>query len=132
MKSLNDIPDFHDGYLVGLNLIEPNQLEIKCRTVNNINYRIILPSIMRVKADNFCEGNIIFEINIYHGKECNFKLYKKIQSDGMDRDDALFSEFEKLNENNWTMFELTASYGCELLVLLRNNPEEIIFEKLKS
>jgi len=85
----------------------------------------------RLKADNFSEGNIIFEINVYAGHECPAELIQKLQGYTKEKAaDLLSGDLMKITAHNWTLVELTSSYGCELLALSEAEAESVVAESL--
>lgn len=117
---MNDyaIPDFHDGFLDAIILAHDRQLILKLRSVAGSHWTVVIPKLIRLRADGFAEGNIIFEINVYSGRNCPEQLVRKVYGYNEERSAMLLSKnLETIASENWTLFELSASYGCELLAL---------------
>ena len=57
--------DLHDGTLTGMLLYGDKVLELRFADVNGRRYVVRLQQLHRLRADNFREGNIIFEANVY-------------------------------------------------------------------
>ncbi|MCX6972329.1 MAG: hypothetical protein NTV93_19570 [Verrucomicrobia bacterium] len=127
MKTTNlpDLPDLHDGYLIGIILSGNKTLALHCRDVKNRTYEICIPKIQSLKADNFLEGNIIFEINLYSGSECSPELVAKVKSYNNEASTFLQRDLELIASQKWTLIELVSSYGCDLLALSQAGVEEI-------
>jgi hypothetical protein len=128
---LGFLPDLHDGFLDGIYVSTDKKLILNCRDVTNRPWVITVPRIRRLKADNFSEGNIIFEVNIYSGQDCPVNLIRKLQGYLNEGSESLLAgDLKIIAENNWTLVEVTSSYGCELLALSEAGPESVVAEAL--
>jgi hypothetical protein len=126
------IPDFHDGLLEGVTLSPEKTLCLQLRAVSGERWAIYAPNLRRLKADNFCEGNIIFEFNVYSGRDCPEALIKKLQGySGENASHRLAGDLRQIADENWTLLEITSSYGCELLALSEANPDSLGVVELK-
>ncbi len=72
-------PSFHDGRFLGL-VISPDkrQLTIYCQTVDGLQYEITAPGLVRLRADNILEGNIIFDLAVHEGGTISADAVKKL------------------------------------------------------
>lgn len=114
----SSFPDLHDGYLEGILVSKDKNLILSCRDVTSREWLITVPKLHRLKADNFSEGNIIFEITLYVGDNCPHILIRKLQGYREEKAaESLSNDLEKISKGNWTLVEITSSYGCELLAL---------------
>ncbi|MBA3353104.1 MAG: hypothetical protein H0U23_11925 [Blastocatellia bacterium] len=110
--------DLHDGYLNGLLIEAETTLILHCKTEDGRACTFTMPGMVRLRANNFREGNIIFELNIYQGPECPIELVKQLKEYEEARTDEMLSkDMEIIVQGNWTLVELTSSYGCDLLAL---------------
>lgn len=117
------LPDLHDGYLEGILVSKDKTLMLSCRDAMSREWLITVPKLHRLKADNFSEGNIIFEINLYVGDNCPHVLIQKLQGYREEMAaESLSKDLEKISKGNWTLVEITSSYGCELLALSEAEP----------
>jgi hypothetical protein len=113
-------PDFHDESLTGLRMIGADaHLFFKAQ---HAEFRMILPNVVMLKADGFMQGNIVFGISIYQepSRELVKKLYDFTESEPHN---YLAVTLEKIKKENLRMFELTSSYGCEMLALFSGEIE---------
>lgn len=110
-------PDLHDGTLTGIVVQNGHTLELHCFTVDHQRYTLRLPSLVRLRVDNFLQGNIIFELSV-HASGFAPELVKKVfGEDGPGEPPWLADELNRLSNGTWTLLELTSSYGCDLLAL---------------
>jgi hypothetical protein len=121
-------PDLHDGLLVGLVLSPPKSLTLVCKTVDGTDCNVVVTKIEHLRADNFLQGNIIFEICIYEGRNCSLDALKKLYAVKEDQqlDRFLPDAMAKIIRERWSLLELGSSYGCELLALSREPHDRII------
>jgi hypothetical protein len=72
-------PDFHDGQLLGI-VLSPDRedLTLYCRRVDGRDFSLMLPRIVRLRVDNFLEGNIIYEISIREGDRCPAEAVQRL------------------------------------------------------
>lgn len=121
--------NLHDGYLNGIVVRAEETLVLYCKTADGKTCTVTIPGLMRLRADNFNEGNIIFELNFYQGLDCPKDLVKKLKGYDGIRDAETFSgDMNSIEEHNWTLLELTSSYGCDLLALFDRPPEAVKYE----
>lgn len=110
--------DLHDGYLNGLVVRAENTLVLHCKTADGKTCTVTIPGLVRLRANNFNEGNIIFELNFFQGGQCPDNLVRELKGYDETRDaEALIADMKNIGECNWTLLELTSSYGCDLLAL---------------
>jgi hypothetical protein len=121
-------PELHDGLLVGI-IMQPDQdeLTLLCRQVDGREIRITIPEIVRLRVDNFLQGNIIFSLLIHEGDACPTPSVRRVYS--YDDDDEarryLSSRIKEIKDGCWTLVEVNTSYGCELLALSRARADRI-------
>lgn len=110
------LPDFHDGHLTGI-IVGDGSADLLCSTVHGDKYTWHLFGVQRLRADNFRQGNIIFEI-ILHQKDFPSNLVKT--AFGYDREDEpawLAAEILKLRDERGMVLEVGSSYGCHVVVV---------------
>lgn len=121
--------DLHDGYLNGIVVRAENTLVLHCKTADGKTGTLTIPGLVRLRADNFNEGNIIFELSFHRGRECPEDLVKKLKGYDEIRDaETLSRDMKNIEERNWTLLELTSSYGCDLLALFDCSAEAVKYE----
>jgi hypothetical protein len=111
-------PDFHDGYLDGL-FVSGKTARIFLRTLAGQTYTLILREVERLHAENFLEGNIVFDV-------------KFLQPEQLTREDVLevygYSE-QSLVMQDWIRdatqrglhaVAISSSYGCSVLGLFKH------------
>jgi hypothetical protein len=120
-------PDLHDGQLTGISMGDDETLTLYCSSVGGGSCTLRIPNVTRLRADNFREGNVIFEVNVYEGEECPEALVGRLYNEGQNGGN-LASHMLEIRQKRWALFELTSSYGCELLALSRRSAIGITIE----
>lgn len=116
-------PDFHDGALTGVRVIEESTLELYCSTHDGDPYTVSLSGLEALKVDNFLEGNIIFEIELFNSK-FPIELVRRAFSLSADDNPAwLQQKMKQMADDGWTVLELSSSYGCEIAAIARGKIE---------
>ena len=135
-------PDLHDGSLVGMVLAANGDLSLFCRAVDAKLYKLVVPAVERMRADNFLQGNTIFEISVYEGEDCPRKALEDLYCYTNEAREHLYSrndnlmgtwipaQLEKITREGWTLISLGSSYGCELLALSRLPAERITISEV--
>jgi hypothetical protein len=123
-------PGLHDGLLVGINLRpDKEELLLDCRSVDGKDIRLTLPKLIRLRVDNFLQGNIICDISIHEGDRCSPQAVKRVY--GYDDDDAqkwISTNMKEIIDGRWTLVEVSTSYGCELVALCGAHADQITAE----
>ena len=120
-------PDFHDGTLTGIRVVDGSRLELSCATLDKEPYLLSLSGLESLRADNFLQGNIIFEVEVFDAA-LPLHLVKRVF--GIDSDERpawLEAKLEEMKHGRWLLIEVSSSYGCELVALGRG---EIRVDKL--
>jgi hypothetical protein len=119
-------PDFHDGELLGMVLSPAERsLRLCCRTVDKQEYELHIPKIVRLLANNFREGDIIFEVAPYEGARVSEHAVKALwQYDEAMAKKLLATQMREIRSSGWTLLEIGSSYGCELLAMSRQSPAD--------
>jgi hypothetical protein len=107
-------PSLYDGALYGI-LTTPNaELWLFCETAEGETLELRLPGLMSLRCDNFREGNIIFEVNESRSA-APIRLLRQV----LGYDEAYPEQPPEIPEGEWTLFEVTSSFGCELRALAK-------------
>jgi hypothetical protein len=120
-------PDFHDGLLRGIFIDNDYTLTVTCSNSDRVkDYRICLPKVKYLLADNFRQGNIVFNIYLFEGKQCPLDLLRKVSDLGETRFDDTFNNLvTQIYEEKWVLIHLSPSYGCELFALSTCSSESV-------
>src|SRR5258708_39139478 len=110
-------PDLHDGTLTGIVLSAPNTVSLYCTDVDKRQFMLRLASLVRLRANDFLEGNVIFEVRV-HTHSFSPELVRRVHGNDDDAiPEWLPAMLLKLSAGTWTLLEVTSSYGCDLLAL---------------
>jgi hypothetical protein len=116
-------PSLHDGHLFSLEL-RGRDLYMRCEDYEGADWTVIVKDVVHLKADDFWEGNIIFEFAKYVGPDCPEDLLRKVENFDnpyVSRDFA--PRLAEIHASNMTLLELGSSYGCSLLALCKGGVE---------
>lgn len=124
------VHSLHDGTLDGLRVTpEGSDLILACRDVEGRSWRITIPAIDRLRATEFWAGNIIFGLFAYVGEGIPEKLVQALLQPSRVSPEVQVRRYrEGMIGNQWTLIELTCSYGCELWAASKAGPEAIVVE----
>lgn len=115
----------HDGRLTGM-VVESEGLNLICESVDGLVCTLRLSRLVRLIANNFRQGNIIFDVSCFAGGTAPDRLLRLVFEATSGRDDEWFTvERARVHSENWTLLVLESSYGCDLLALSQG-PLEII------
>ncbi len=120
-------PDFHDGKLMGMRLYTADKsLILYCRTVDEKDYELTIPKVVRLVANDFREGNIIFEATLCEGTKVPEHAVKELwQYNAAMRKKHLDIQMQQIHSGRWTLLRIESSYGCKLLVLSQESAAHI-------
>jgi hypothetical protein len=107
---------FHDGFVEGF-LIKDSQVIIFLKTSEKELFALIADDVAGMRADNFKEGNIIFDVVIRQGSDL-----VPGDMDGYDFATGPLGEsqrttvLERSRNENRLALEITSSYGCTCIL----------------
>lgn len=119
-------PDLHDGYVVGLELLDKGMLRVRLRDVRDQSFNMILTGLRRLKCSEFLEGNIIFDVTIVCGIQPDMRAIRSLMGElhpdvgSPHRENhALVLErcAREVAEGKTTIVTIEPSYGCHLIAL---------------
>ena len=109
-------PEFHDGLLRGI-LVDSNAtLAVTCTDESRKKeYVLRVPKINSLVVDNFRQGNIIFNIFLFEGRQASRALIARAMDVGDAEGQKVVERMkEQICQENWVTIHITTSYGCEL------------------
>ena len=102
-------PDFHDGRLEQVGVTPDSTLNLALRTIDGAPFRVSVPQVLRVKADNFREGNVVFEVGAYSLRDCPRELLVMLEA----MQPLTAADYDGVK----TVVYVVSSYGCDLIAL---------------
>lgn len=110
-------PCLHDGFLTKIEILDDNEARLTVREETGGKFELILSGLVRLKASEFCEGNLILDVILHTGETCDAvllgELYRVMSGQAFD------SILRKVRERELSILEIQPSYGCTLLALCR-------------
>jgi hypothetical protein len=124
-----NLTDFHDCNLIGIELKDPNLVELKVKDEDGSIWHINVPKVSRLTSDNFWEGNIILSMSLRRSDTITTKEVQELYhlSDSSPKLEELAN---KARCNNWSLVIIDATYGCNLILLSTASVEEIQIERV--
>lgn len=120
-------PDFHDGALTGVRVIEKSVLELYCSTLEGDAYKVSFSGLEALKVDGFREGNIIFEIELFNSNFPIELIRRAFSLSAEDNPPWLEQKIKQMTDDGWTLLELSSSYGCEIAAIAKG---KLVAERL--
>jgi hypothetical protein len=110
-----NLPDFHDGYLDGI-LVSGRSARLFLRTVDGPLFTLLLHQVEALRADDFRQGNIIFEVNLLNLGQINESFVFQLYDYGdYHKDKFVLADWKtQATQKGLSGLEITTSYGCEL------------------
>lgn len=119
-QAMNEYGIFHDGFVEGF-LIRDSQVIIFLSTREKEAFALIADDVAGMRADNFKEGNIIFDIAVRRGFDMT-----RSDMDGYDFTTGSLGEnkssetLERSRKENRVALEISSSYGCNCILTARS------------
>lgn len=118
-------PSVHDGSLLGILLEKDGRVRLPIETVHGKSLSLILDGVVRFKADDFREGNIILSVTVASGQALS--TADVADAHGVSSDEAFLpGAIERYVQDGLMTVRLDASYGCYLVCVCRSLDVEAI------
>jgi len=115
---MNNYSIFHDGFVDGL-LIGKESVTIFLSTSAKASYVLIADDVLRMRVDNFREGNIIYDVLTREGEELTVHDIESLY--GMQSEATgevnVRRVLERVVSERRIVLEINPSYGCQCLML---------------
>lgn len=123
-------PSLHDAEFIGLLEIGKHQnmlLFAQPESTNRI--ALLLSGVVLLRADNFCEGNIVLDVVVETGNQPNLlamrdgleKLHEfadiKVEQTRISVRSVIDKQIAKVQAGEFLILTIAPSYGCELVAL---------------
>jgi len=119
-------PNLHDGYLIGLELVEEAMLRVRLRDLKGNLFVMELSGLKHLLATEFKQGNIIQSIEVISGIPPDKTLIRNLIGEMHPSvGDPHLQKYENtlgqlivdVVNGNLTLVYIGSSYGCELTAL---------------
>jgi len=108
-------PGFHDGHLLGVELIGDHEAIVKLRKLSGGRYSLNLSGVERLLCNGFAEGNIVSEVYLVSGALPPVPSLCVL----MPQPHAS-AKAHLVEQGELTFVAIEASYGCDLYALCRS------------
>jgi hypothetical protein len=125
LNNLNELsqvidPLVHDAKLMGLILKENDSATLYIKDEAGNRHDIELRGVIRLKADDFKEGNVILYLAVLNGPEFEISMLADLFGVELEKEKLkpYFQDTaDKLKSRHLSLVSLVPSYGCKLLAL---------------
>lgn len=106
---------FHDGKLLGIIVSQARTCVLLTADQKGHHYRIVLSGVIRLRADEFKEGNTILNINVRSGEQVNSgEITRLCDADEQGVSGSFVSNIlSRIHSRQLFLFAINPSYGCE-------------------
>jgi hypothetical protein len=123
-------PSLHDAELLGLIQVDKHRhifLFVQPESGNRI--ALVLQGVVLLRADNFCQGNIVLDVAIETGDQTDFLSIKnslrylhrladiKVEKTLLTAESVIDKQLVKIQSGEFLILTISPSYGCELIAL---------------
>jgi len=116
-----DLQQFHDGFLDGF-LIRESSVLVFLSTLEKEPYVIVANEVDRMKADDFREGNIIFDVITKQGDELSVADIESLYGTQAGETGELQARkiLERVTREGRMVLEINPSCGCECRLIAKS------------
>lgn len=115
---MTSIPKFHDGLLMGVEILGDEEVVLRLKDVENRNFRLRLLRVSLLKVDDFRQGNIILDVTVSERLEDQREIIAWLAFSGTESDDPEVRRYiEEAVKNHWKLVTVAPSYGAEVFAL---------------
>src|SRR4051812_39022057 len=110
--------DFHDGSFDGLR-IDRTSVSVFVRSRDGHSFVVALTEVAALTAGEIKAGNIIFDLQLRQGNEITAEDVRRLHEIGQGVGGEVEVLLRQVRESGGQVFEITSSYGGELLALAK-------------
>ncbi len=116
-----DSPRLHDGYFEGLRVKDNKSARLFFRDLNDKQYELDLGSVEYLLANEFREGNIILDLTIDQGKDCDVtRLERLFDAEYLKKNPDFLTKLQRrIETEGLTLVSIDPSYGCSFVALCK-------------
>src|SRR5947209_18552341 len=116
---MKNYKQFHDGFFEGLWIPQKGTAKIYLGTITGERATVVLNGVVMLKATDFREGNISFDVTIRTAEEITLMDIAELYDLQQDRQPAAWEDqlLEKARKQGFQLFQISASYGGSCLAL---------------
>lgn len=114
-------PRLHDGLLEGIFVKADKSSTLILRDVTGVQYELELGAVEHLCANDFREGNIILDLTVERGKDCDVSLLRTLFDNKYleSHPDFLVALLRRIEAEDLALVSIDPSYGCSFLALCR-------------
>ena len=126
-------PNFHDGFLDGIVLLDEKTAHLFLRAVGGERYALVAHGVECLRASNFLLGNIIFDIEFLEGDQIAESYSPMLyELSPVDIDGQKARLLDLVRRKGLKLIVLSPSYGAECLLLAEHWAIEILSSDIKG
>ena len=114
-------PNLHDARLLGMFVSDNKTATVLFRSENGQRHELLLKEVEHLVANDFREGNIVLDVEIYDGESFDSKLLSEIYGKNyLTAHPGFKSEIRrKVKNGELKLVSVNPSYGCSLLCICK-------------
>lgn len=114
-------PQLHDGLLEGIIVKKNKSATLTLRDVTGVQYELELEAVEHLCANDFREGNIILDLTVQRGKDCDVSLLRTLLGSKHceTHPGFLVALLQRIETEDLALVSIDPSYGCSFLALCR-------------
>jgi hypothetical protein len=114
-------PQLHDGLLEGIIVKNDKSSILTLRDTQGVQYELELGGVEYLFANDFREGNIILDLTVERGKNCDLSLLRALfSSKHLERHPGFLDVLlQRVEAEDLALVSIDPSYGCSFLALCR-------------
>lgn len=116
-----DSPRLHDGFFEGIRVKDDKSARLFFRELDGKQYELDLGSVEYLLANEFKEGNIILDLTIEQGKDCDItRLERLFDAEYLKNNPDFLTKLQhRIETEGLTLVSINPSYGCSFVALCK-------------
>ena len=124
-------PQLHDGLLEGIIVTNDKSSTLTLRDISGVRYELELGAVEYLCENDFREGNIILDLTVEWGKNCDVSLLRTLFSNKqLERHPGFLDALlQRIEAEGLALVSIDPSYGCSFLALCRTVNWRVVKER---
>jgi hypothetical protein len=116
-----NISDLHDSHLIGLSVDREKRGRLLFELAGGRRTTLVLEGVQYLQADNFRQGNIVLDVVIQKGADCDESYLEQLFGKEYLEQNKAFKESlgARIGSGELVLVAIEPSYGCVLVALCK-------------
>ncbi|MDF4004130.1 hypothetical protein P3W33_12070 [Luteibacter sp. PPL552] len=120
-------PNIRDAHVMGIVLDKKDRALLPLEDVDGRALCIVMDGVVRLKADNFNQGNTLLSVSVSVGPSLNIGDVAEAYGVSTANQDFLPQAMERLASEGFTVVRMSPSNGCSMVRICRHvNPAPML------